>query len=204
MENNWKPAVGEDYWLVGESFEPIRETNDGVPGDDEIINSGNCFKTKEEAQAVADKFRKLLNGEDITPSAQSEDTLPDWCETAEFLYDYNEETYARICESEDNHIELLYAGASEPDVKSADYVNGCCVEAQVTPYTEAQLIELVGQVIYHADGDVSLCTDYTKDDGVYIGNCWYTAKEIINSDWYLAGFWCCNLSHKDSDGNQVN
>lgn len=208
MENNWKPAVGEDYWLVGESLEPIHETNDGVPGDDEIINSGNCFKTKEEAQAVADKFKSVIRGNQLLADYNELNTqesvddlylLPEWCKNAEYLYDHNENEYACITSIDDNEVILVYDGDLMPITKSARYIIDCCEEAKCMPLSEDELRDLVGNLLTHPDGDVSMVTDFRPGDcggvaKIYFNEDWYTAVELVNTAWRNSNCKCGNFT----------
>lgn len=59
----WKPKFDEAYWVITTSgdvnFFIWREGS----ADKDLFNFGNCFKTKEEAETMAEKFKKLLKGE---------------------------------------------------------------------------------------------------------------------------------------------
>ena len=64
----WKPKLEETFFIIvhvyGESF-CVRELRwDGVDEDEEMYRLGNCFQTREEAQAMADKFNALLKGKE--------------------------------------------------------------------------------------------------------------------------------------------
>lgn len=64
----WKPKLEETFFIIvpvyGESF-CVRELRwDGVDDDEEMYRLGNCFQTREEAQAMADKFNALLKGKE--------------------------------------------------------------------------------------------------------------------------------------------
>ena len=64
----WKPKSEETFFIIvhvyGESF-CVRELRwDGVDEDEEMYRLGNCFRTREEAQAMADKLNALLKGKE--------------------------------------------------------------------------------------------------------------------------------------------
>ena len=64
----WKPKLEETFFIIvhvyGESF-CVRELRwDGVDEDEEMYRLGNCFQTREEAQAMADKLNALLKGKE--------------------------------------------------------------------------------------------------------------------------------------------
>lgn len=57
----WRPEEGEWYWYVSDSFAAGSTTY--IPNsycDAARIATGNCFRTKEEAEAMAEKFKKIL------------------------------------------------------------------------------------------------------------------------------------------------
>ena len=64
----WKPKLEETFFIIvhvyGESF-CVRELRwDGVDEDEEMYRLCNCFRTREEAEAIADKFNALLKGKE--------------------------------------------------------------------------------------------------------------------------------------------
>lgn len=209
MENNWKPAVGEDYWFVAAAIMPARDTNDGCYIDDCNINSGNCFKTKDEAQAMADKFKAVIRGNQLAAydepntqeSADDLYLLPEWCKEAAYLYDHNENEYACITTTTDSAATLVYDGDNMPITKSAKYIVDCCEEAECKPLSEDELIDLTGKVLTHHDGDVSMVTDFRPSGRarvaqVYFCEDWYTAVELVNSDWRDSNHKCGNFTTK--------
>lgn len=64
----WKPKADETYFSVlncyGHPFFVSELEWDGEPVDEATYLLGNCFRTREEAQEVADKFNALLKGEE--------------------------------------------------------------------------------------------------------------------------------------------
>lgn len=59
----WKPKVGERYYYISSTIDVV--TGRWSEGDailDNLLLSGNCFKTKAEAEATAKKLRELLKG----------------------------------------------------------------------------------------------------------------------------------------------
>ena len=201
MENNWKPVVGDHYWFVGVLLEPIRATNDGYHADAEVIDVGNCFKTKEEAQAMADKFKAILEDRPAAESVDDLCLLPGWCKDAEYLYDYNESEYACIISANDSEVILVYDGDVEPITKSARYIIDCCEEAKCKPLSDDELKALVGKVLMHSSGCVSMVTDFrpaTHAGGgaakFYVDSDWFTAAELVNTDWRDSNYKCGNFT----------
>ena len=64
----WKPELEETFFIIlhnyGESFYVGELQWDGGSMDEETYRLGNCFQTREEAQAMADKFNALLKGKE--------------------------------------------------------------------------------------------------------------------------------------------
>ena len=64
----WKPELEETFFIIvhvyGESFCVSELRWDGVDVDEETYRLGNCFQTREEAQAMADKLNALLKGKE--------------------------------------------------------------------------------------------------------------------------------------------
>ena len=58
----WKPKKGESFYMIDEYGRIDTRINDSVyPG--YLIEYGNCFRTREEAEAMAKKIKKLLKGD---------------------------------------------------------------------------------------------------------------------------------------------
>lgn len=57
-----KPDRGSEFWVFSAGcVDNLTWYGDGY--DDSAFNSGNCFKTEEDARAARDAISKLLNGE---------------------------------------------------------------------------------------------------------------------------------------------
>ena len=73
----WKPEVEEKYFYIGNTLETGKYFNGGYPVDDKLITVGNCFRTKERAEQVAEKIRLLLRLEQLHDQL-CPDYEPDW------------------------------------------------------------------------------------------------------------------------------
>lgn len=63
MEKRWKPEVGERYWRLTTTIEVIEDFwYKDCEVDTTCFESGNCFKTEDEAKAAAEKVKILLLG----------------------------------------------------------------------------------------------------------------------------------------------
>ena len=63
VEYRWKPKEGDEYFYVTPPCGVSSYWWNGKAADESIYRYGNCFRTKEEAQVMAEKFKKLLKGE---------------------------------------------------------------------------------------------------------------------------------------------
>lgn len=61
----WKPEVEEGYFYIGNTLGIGEYFNGGDYIDDKLITAGNCFRTKERAEQVAEKMRLLLRLEQL-------------------------------------------------------------------------------------------------------------------------------------------
>ena len=72
----WKPEVGEKYFVaVEDGADVVQYCEDSI--DEFNIRFGNCFRTKERAEQVADKMRLLLRLEQLHDML-CPDYEPDW------------------------------------------------------------------------------------------------------------------------------
>ena len=58
----WKPKRGEDCYYFDWGGDVIRFKWEGTYDDLDCYHIGNCFRTREEAEAMAEKIKKLLKG----------------------------------------------------------------------------------------------------------------------------------------------
>lgn len=87
----WKPEVEEKYFYIGNTLETGKYFNGGYPVDDKLIAVGNCFRTRERAEQVAEKMRLLLRLEQLHDML-CPDYEPDWeKEKDKFCLCYNHE-----------------------------------------------------------------------------------------------------------------
>lgn len=73
----WKPAYGQNYFALSGNFTACKCTNYGERFEEYPISIGNCFRTKERAEQVADKMRLLLRLEQLHDML-CPDYVPDW------------------------------------------------------------------------------------------------------------------------------
>lgn len=62
VEWRWKPKRNEEYWAITpEGDIDLYRWEDAID-DSKYYDFGNCFRTREEAEAMAEKIKKLLKG----------------------------------------------------------------------------------------------------------------------------------------------
>lgn len=59
----WKPEEEEDYFFVSSDLSVEVTSNDGFDIDEDRIRCGNFFRTREKAEAAAERVKKALKGE---------------------------------------------------------------------------------------------------------------------------------------------
>ena len=60
VDYKWKPKIGDNYYYIDLFLDVIDDIWSDDRMDALVYTSGNCFKTKEEAQKYADKFTEIL------------------------------------------------------------------------------------------------------------------------------------------------
>ena len=59
----WKPRLVDHYYYITTRGEVMEEVWYNIDTDNSRYEFGNCFKTRQEAEAARDKIRNLLNNE---------------------------------------------------------------------------------------------------------------------------------------------
>lgn len=59
----WEPKENDSYYYIDNDGDIVPDTWDEFTADDDRYDFGNCFRTEEEARAMAEKVKKLLKGE---------------------------------------------------------------------------------------------------------------------------------------------
>ena len=60
VDYRWKPKIGDAYYYIDCFLDVVDDIWSDDRMDALVYTSGNCFKTKEEAQKYADKFIEIL------------------------------------------------------------------------------------------------------------------------------------------------
>ena len=60
VEYMWQPKDGEGYYVINTLLKVLRFTWQSYSFDFDLLKSGNCFKTKEEAEAKAKEILEIL------------------------------------------------------------------------------------------------------------------------------------------------
>ena len=61
----WKPQVGNDYWCIDPNGEPNEFGWFNTPGCNACYKLGNCYRTREEAEANRDKWVAFYASDEI-------------------------------------------------------------------------------------------------------------------------------------------
>ena len=88
----WRAEIGEDYYFLMETLEVNRDDECNAEYDDNLYNLGNYFKTKEEAQKVANKIKTYIELKQLAEELNGDEEI-DWNngnqEKYEIYYNHN-------------------------------------------------------------------------------------------------------------------
>ena len=120
----WKPEVEEKYFYIGNTLETGKYFNGGYPVDDKLIAVGNCFRTRERAEQVAEKMRLLLRLEQLHDQL-CPDYEPDWDGTAKFLvaFDHTDGEMQAFFDRSSGESTLVYFRDVVTAMEAADILN---------------------------------------------------------------------------------
>ncbi len=66
-EEAWKPERGQAYWHLNSALKPCTVLNEETVEDMARLDIGNCYRSKKEAEAVAELVRKLIGDRSVDP-----------------------------------------------------------------------------------------------------------------------------------------
>lgn len=77
-----RPELNETYYFISHSMDVVLTVNTGSDRDNEMFESFNYFKTEEEAQVMADKFKAMLKEYKTNPKKDLYIRCDSWAEKA--------------------------------------------------------------------------------------------------------------------------
>ena len=210
--DRWQPEAGERYYYVSSlgnvEWHLWEEAVDTL-----YYKVGNCFKTKEEAQEVANTWKRLLNEYYANKNLNQNSLyisetarLPDWCKQNEWIFDYNEREYAQVKDifGDIAAVALTYAGTKEQVTKSWKYIADCCCQAKVHPYYDHEMQQLVGKILDNGIRRVMvtacapICWPERPQKKIFMADNWYTAENLITHGYNLDNRPCGVLEHLEA------
>ena len=125
--------------------------------------------------------------------------LPDWCKVGEWIYSAGgEHKYAKITSVRGDWIFTDVNGGY-----SANFINeGNVSQARLRPYYSEEMRELVGKLIYTAEGKVFLVMSY-QPDTVFFGEVLHTAEGLIQPGYTFPDGSPCGVLEHLEDGAWV-
>lgn len=86
----WKPKKGDKYFFISSRLEVVKFNNQEDSVDKKVINSGNYFKTKEEAQHMVEKLKVIKELQDFAIENRDEEISwdEDSCYKFSIYFDY--------------------------------------------------------------------------------------------------------------------
>lgn len=90
----WKPKKGDKYFFISSRLEVVKFNNQEDSVDKKVINSGNYFKTKEEAQHMVEKLKVIKELQDFAIENRDEEISwdEDSCYKFSIYFDYKWKT----------------------------------------------------------------------------------------------------------------
>lgn len=80
----WKPKKGDKYFFISSRLEIVKFNNQEDSVDKKVINSGNYFKTKEEAQHMVEKLKVIKELQDF--AIENRDEEISWDEDSRYKF----------------------------------------------------------------------------------------------------------------------
>jgi hypothetical protein len=140
------------------------------------------------------KARENRLSEQYHNGPEEENTLPDWVEVGEYVYD-DRNGYGKIVSGSVKSCYIEFDGGA------GDFVPGAFAklkQARLRPYNADEMKALVGKVIEGED-EISVITDYSRDnDNIYFIGGWSSADEILNGGYTIDGEPCGVLEHLEN------
>lgn len=199
MSEKWTPGYDEMYWVVDTKNNPavIQVKWVGCHYGHNHYCNGNYFKTREEAEAAAEKVKALLLSlHESTQVATPDEQLPDWCKVGEWVYSKDEKDYAKLQSFCTIGVNLLFLKENKHYQRNFAYIKHECVQARLRPYNTDEMKALVGKVIEHGD-DTCIVVHYSRKDGgtIFADGYTHTADELLETGYTIDGKPCGKLEH---------
>lgn len=156
--------------------------------DKKMLDIGNCFATKEEAEQMLDKFKQLLKGLDMEEAELVKDSDYCWYPRYGVLAEVEKRYYsANALDEGAVTIKYRYKAKTINETVPSGEVR----EIRTVPYSEYEMQALVGKVVTSTDGWSALVTQFHPSEGltdyaqcykyalVKIGDEFYTSSDLL-------------------------
>lgn len=77
---------GERYWFINSFGEAVSKIESGIVDDVKRFEKDNYFYTKEEAESMVERIRKVLKGADVIEMPSKEDVYNEEFKTNPYLF----------------------------------------------------------------------------------------------------------------------
>lgn len=186
-EKRWKPEDGEKFWCF-DGFGYVIEDTYCKTYDDDKLEFGNCFKTKDEAETAAEKVKDLLLSFQGTTQSKN---LPEWCKVGEWVAYYEDDQY-KYFQITGIELNRLYG-------KDGKFSFVCDVEkARLRPYNTGEIPDLPFEVSYRNSNFRTIITS-CEGNKIWLA-CSTTAisTEELMRDFTIKGNPCGVLEHLEN------
>ena len=205
MSERWKPKHGEAYYFFNSAFNVDRDPyKESYGWDNERIAVGNCFETREEAQAAAEKVKELLLSlhEPTTDGSQLVtdcNQLPDWCKVGKWVYHDSDGYYYTVKSIDIENDNIQITDEESKYTYTANELKTLFSPARLRPYNAKEMKALVGKVITHSPTwDVSFVTGFCNGtEKIYSGTNCFNAETLLK-DFTINNAPCGVLEHLEN------
>lgn len=198
----WKPKYNEIYYFVDSDMSVSTEYWNESYLDKSLYASCNCFKTEDEAKAVAEKIKELLKSlhEAAEPSEQSEQSgnteqLPELVEIGGYIY-HPLYGYGKVISGSVKtcYIEFFNGGKGDFVSDAFDQFK----QARLRPYSPDEMEPLVGKVLHHDTGSYLVTAFEKRWNQVKIEGVWRDVEELMKVWTWFNGEPCGVLEHLEN------
>lgn len=194
MSERYKPRCTERYYYIRNKgdVDDVLWCDDTF--DHEYYEFGNCFRTKKEATNAAKKVKALLLS--LHEPTKGRSRLPDWCKVGEWVWAIAFNAYFKVDKVDD----LFIYGTDFPGSEYSVAINNVR-QARLRPFNTEEMRGMVGKVINNPCSS-RLVTAYNESDCIKILTSigWYTADDLMTSDYTIDGKPCGVLEHLNENG----
>lgn len=198
MSERWKPEKNDLYFFVSSAGDIIPDrADDDFASYKGRFGFGNYFRSRSEAEAAAEKVKKLLLSLQDNGDPLQDKQLPEWVEIGGYVYD-DRNGYGKIVRGSVKSCYIEFDGGAG-EFAAEDFVE--FKQARLRPYNDEEMKALVGDVFEDKNGNLYLAVSYIPHGrGLLIGGFYFNAEELLNTNFTIDGKPAGVLEHRNDAG----